>query len=351
MFDISYFRSNPQPFYTLAHELYPGKYRPTISHYFVRLLSDKGYLLKLFTQNIDCLDREAGVPAEKIVEAHGSFATHHCIDCKAPFPEDLMRYAIDRAKAPHCLTPQCNGLVKPDIVFFGESLPDSFLRNRTLPSTADLCIVMGTSLSVQPFANLPNICSEGVPRVLINLERVGGLGCRPDDVLLLGDCDDGARKFATALGWQDELEALRKRDAPKEATVVTNQNRHLRNEGEEISEQVAALTDEVDKSLQFSREYEATVRAQVVEGDDRRTATEGDSSVRKRSLTPIASIVEPLSETTNRIGPAIKAPLSSVMPAAPSSAQTSAPVGKDPKHDQGQALDTDIMIPSSLKTT
>src|SRR6266496_3375033 len=67
VFDISYFRNNPLPFYTLAQELYPGKYRPTITHSFIRLLQDKGHLLKLFTQNIDCLEREAGVHDEYIV--------------------------------------------------------------------------------------------------------------------------------------------------------------------------------------------------------------------------------------------------------------------------------------------
>jgi NAD-dependent histone deacetylase SIR2 len=76
VFDISYFRNNPLPFYTLAQELYPGKYRPTITHSFINLLHKKGLLLKLFTQNIDCLEREAGVPGDLIVEAHGSFATY-----------------------------------------------------------------------------------------------------------------------------------------------------------------------------------------------------------------------------------------------------------------------------------
>jgi NAD+-dependent protein deacetylase SIR2 len=76
VFDISYFRNNPLPFYTLAQELYPGKYRPTITHSFITLLHKKGLLLKLFTQNIDCLEREAGVPDELIVEAHGSFARY-----------------------------------------------------------------------------------------------------------------------------------------------------------------------------------------------------------------------------------------------------------------------------------
>ena len=162
VFDISFFRENPLPFYTLAHELYPGKYRPTISHSFVCLLSKKGLLLKLFTQNIDCLDREAGVPKDKIVEAHGSFASQRCIECKSPYPGDLMKQAVSRRDVPHCLSPQCDGLVKPDIVFFGEQLPEEFHKNRSLPNAADLCIVMGTSLTVQPFASLPSFCSKGV---------------------------------------------------------------------------------------------------------------------------------------------------------------------------------------------
>ncbi len=164
VFDISYFRQNPYPFYMLAHELYPGKFRPTISHSFVRLLYDKGLLMKLFTQNIDCLEREAGVPGDKIVEAHGSFAKQSCIDCKRPFPDDLMRELIAEKEVPECQIPECGGLVKPDIVFFGEQLPEDFHRNRSLPASADLCIVMGTSLTVQPFASLPGFCSEGVPR-------------------------------------------------------------------------------------------------------------------------------------------------------------------------------------------
>lgn len=126
------------------------------------MLSDKGLLLKLFTQNIDCLERDAGVPAEKIVEAHGSFATHSCIECQASYPDDLMRKTIQEKGVPHCL--QCNGLVKPNIVFFGQQLPESFHMNRALPAAADLCIILGTSLTVQPFASLPSFCKEGVPR-------------------------------------------------------------------------------------------------------------------------------------------------------------------------------------------
>ena len=71
VFDISFFRENPKPFYVLAKELYPGKFYPTVAHAFIALLEEKYMLLKLFTQNIDCLERRAGVPDDKIVEAHG----------------------------------------------------------------------------------------------------------------------------------------------------------------------------------------------------------------------------------------------------------------------------------------
>lgn len=255
MFDISYFRNNPHPFYALAHELYPGKYRPTIAHSLVSLLSKKYLLLKLFTQNIDCLEREAGVPAEQIVEAHGSFATQRCIECKTPYPDDLMRKAIEENEVPHCLTPQCNGLVKPDIVFFGEQLPEAFHMNRTLPAAADLCIIMGTSLSVQPFASLPQFCREGTPRLLINLERVGGLGSRPDDVLLLGDCDAGVRKLASALGWLEELEALWEETNPDKDQQQLPQPQPTKTKDEVLEDEINKLTAEVDQSLRLSTDH------------------------------------------------------------------------------------------------
>ncbi|KAF3352940.1 hypothetical protein VdG1_00412 [Verticillium dahliae VDG1] len=91
VFDIDYFRKHPEPFYCLAKELYPGHFHPTVSHAFIALLAHKGLLLMNFTQNIDCLERRAGVPSDLIIEAHGSFATQRCIACQAPFPDDAMR--------------------------------------------------------------------------------------------------------------------------------------------------------------------------------------------------------------------------------------------------------------------
>ncbi|KAB5589946.1 NAD-dependent histone deacetylase SIR2 [Ceratobasidium theobromae] len=214
VFDIMYFKENPLPFYTLANELYPGKFRPTITHSFIKLLADKDMLHMCFTQNIDTLERLAGVPASKLVEAHGSFAENHCVDCGTKFPSDEMRELVmtpnpavpGGVNVPKCKIKGCGGLVKPDIVFFGESLPERFHQSlKTLPF-ADLAIVMGTSLKVHPFARLPEMVSDRCPRVLMNMEAAGGFG-RGDDVIHLAPCDDAVRELCDLLGWRDELEA------------------------------------------------------------------------------------------------------------------------------------------------
>lgn len=242
------------PFYTLAQELYPGQYRPTITHSFITLLHKKGLLLKLFTQNIDCLEREAGVPDDLIVEAHGSFAKQSCIECKAAYPQDLMLKAIREKTVPNCLDESCKGLVKPEIVFFGEQLPADFFANRSLPEEADLCIVMGTSLSVHPFASLPSLCRDGTPRVLINSERVGDLGHRADDVLVLEDCDAGVRKLAQACGWLEELESLWA-DTAREGLHQPPQKKEVeepkKDRDERLQDEVDKLTKEVEESLKL----------------------------------------------------------------------------------------------------
>ncbi|KAI0699319.1 DHS-like NAD/FAD-binding domain-containing protein [Cerioporus squamosus] len=209
VFEINYFRENPIPFYTLARELYPGRYRPTLTHTFVKLLADHSYLDTCFTQNIDTLERQAGVPGEKIVEAHGSFADQHCIECRSGYDGAKMRAAIEKGvtkKSDTVRCENCEGLVKPDIVFFGESLPPLFAQMAPRLREADLLFVIGTSLKVHPFASLTGLVPESCPRVLINMEPAGTIGSRPDDVVLLGRCDEIIRELARELGWEDELD-------------------------------------------------------------------------------------------------------------------------------------------------
>ncbi|KZV92271.1 NAD-dependent deacetylase sirtuin-2 [Exidia glandulosa HHB12029] len=234
VFEINFFRKNPKPFYMLAHELAPGRFRPTITHSFIKLLADKEKLSVCFTQNIDTLERRAGVPPKRIIEAHGSFASQRCVDCKHPFPDDLMARHIADKTIPRCSRTQvCKGLVKPDIVFFGESLPPAFMNGMGHMRKADLLFIMGTSLTVHPFASLADMVD--CPRVLLNMDPAGDIGSEPDDVLVLAKCDDAVRRIAAGMGWLEELEAEWAKTELKKAG----------NTGDNGSD--AALQKEVDK--------------------------------------------------------------------------------------------------------
>ncbi|KAM8977143.1 NAD-dependent protein deacetylase sirtuin-2 [Pelodytes ibericus] len=230
IFEIGFFKQNPEPFFALARELYPGQFKPTVCHYFIRLLKEKGLLLRCYSQNIDTLERVAGLSSDDLVEAHGTFHTSHCVGtlCKAEYPLSWMKEKIFSDLIPKC--DKCNNLVKPDIVFFGESLPSRFFSAiKSDFSKVDLLIVMGTSLQVQPFASLVSKVPSRTPRLLINKEKTGegdsffsllGLGGGMDfdsdkayrDVAWLGNCDDGCLALAEFLGWKAELEELVKKE-------------------------------------------------------------------------------------------------------------------------------------------
>lgn len=199
----------------MAGDLYPGKFEPTKFHRFIKLVEQKGLLKRVYTQNIDTLERISGVADKYIVEAHGSFADNHCIDCRAEVSKpDLIKQmwgtnSVPKenkpAKIPKCK--KCGGYVKPDIVFFGEGLPILFfdsIEDDFTTNDVDLAIVAGTSLTVQPFAELPEMVNEECPRILMNLDLVGDFGSRKNDVIIKDTCDRGAELFMEALGWQLE---------------------------------------------------------------------------------------------------------------------------------------------------
>uniref|UniRef100_A0A3Q0RZX5 NAD-dependent protein deacetylase n=1 Tax=Amphilophus citrinellus TaxID=61819 RepID=A0A3Q0RZX5_AMPCI len=208
IFEIGYFHHNPNPFFALAKELYPGNYRPNLTHYFVCLLHKKGQLLRMYTQNIDGLERLAGIPPEMLVEAHGTFATATCTVCLRKYDGEDLRPDVMSGTVPKC--PTCKGVVKPDIVFFGEELPRHFFKYLTDFPLADLLIIMGTSLEVEPFSSLAGAVRSSVPRLLINRDVVGPFtwSRRPQDIVQLGDVVSGVQALVDALGWTPELDTL-----------------------------------------------------------------------------------------------------------------------------------------------
>ncbi|KAL5463520.1 hypothetical protein EMCRGX_G032420 [Ephydatia muelleri] len=254
VFEIQYFRRNPKPFFHLARELYPAQFKPTLSHYFIRLLAEKNQLLRSYTQNIDTLERRAGINEDLLVEAHGAFHNAHCIDCGKEYSHEFVRDLIFKGEIPMCTVPGCaavpsgsdemyHGLVKPDIVFFGESLPERFAT--LAPQDAQQCqllVILGTSLVVQPFASLVGRVPDDCPRLLINLQKVGcvsdpilkllGLDSGLDfdsetnyrDVFLQDTCDNGCKKLAQMLGWEEELMELVTKEHCRLETIMQEQS-------------------------------------------------------------------------------------------------------------------------------
>ncbi|XP_022082830.1 NAD-dependent protein deacetylase sirtuin-3-like [Acanthaster planci] len=251
IFDIDFFHRDPRPFFTLAKELYPGNYRPNYVHYFVRMLHEKGILLRMYTQNIDGLERMAGIPAAKLVEAHGTFATSTCTRCGEKYDGDDTKAEIMNDVTPICKQRSCRGKVKPDIVFFGEDLPKRFFYYLKDFAQCDLVIVMGTSLEVQPFAGIVNSARGYVPRLLINREAVGPFA-RPrsgrfNDVAVTGDLVECVQRFARVLGWKKALEDLIKEQeavldeqfGPRKSPESTFENEEDRKAGSEGADEAA----------------------------------------------------------------------------------------------------------------
>lgn len=215
IFELTFFFHNPRPFFMWAKDMYPRNYRPNVIHYFLRLMHDKGLLLRLYTQNIDGLERVSGIPSSKLVEAHGSFASATCTVCRRTSPGEDFWAAVMEDRVPRCTV--CTGVVKPDIVFFGEALPQRFLLHLVDFPTADLLLILGTSLKVEPFASLSEAVRSSVPRVFMNREAVGPLAWHPRsrDVVQLGDLVDSVEKLVELLGWTEELKDLVQRETGK----------------------------------------------------------------------------------------------------------------------------------------
>jgi NAD-dependent deacetylase len=130
----------------------------------------KGRLLALITQNIDRLHQRSGIPSDRLVEIHGNSGEGRCLDCRGSMPLATVRAMIDATGAsPRC---QCGGLVKAAIVSFGERIPETAMkRAHEAAAEADLFLVIGSSLQVQPAAALPLVAKRsGATLAIINRE-------------------------------------------------------------------------------------------------------------------------------------------------------------------------------------
>lgn len=141
--------------------------KPNKAHYAIATLEALGKLDCVITQNIDNLHQEAGNSSDRVFELHGSLKWVRCLDCNALFPIDYAEQMLkDGVEEPPCR--KCDGTLKPDVVFFGEALPEHAMQAATLHSSdCDLFIVVGSSLVVQPAALMPRYAKSGRARLVI----------------------------------------------------------------------------------------------------------------------------------------------------------------------------------------
>lgn len=167
LLEIDFFLSHPEEFYSWARDGWYSSavYKPSIVHETVKRMEEKGLLSDgVWTQNIDSLHTYCG--SEKVYELHGTLRTSTCTECGRKYTFDKTRSALKNSAYPRCT--ECGGLIRPDIVFYGESLDGSLIEKaHSVMSSVDLVIVLGSSLVVNPVASLPLLTLYGGGNVVI----------------------------------------------------------------------------------------------------------------------------------------------------------------------------------------
>ncbi|MBR4371444.1 MAG: NAD-dependent deacylase [Victivallales bacterium] len=169
VFDLGNFLRKPESFYEIIAPLYDSimKSKPNAGHLALHELEEKyGKTVVVATQNIDGLHQKAG--SRIVHELHGGMLSLTCQKCGGQVPASALDAQLRSGKVVRH-EPTCMGVMKPDIVFYGEMLPqDALMKSYKAMTQADLVLVLGTSLAVYPAAGLPTERSRDAELVIIN---------------------------------------------------------------------------------------------------------------------------------------------------------------------------------------
>lgn len=164
---IQAFRRQPQLFFDWVRPLTRTilAAQPNPAHLALTQLEQYGPLKAIITQNIDMLHTRAG--SQTVYEVHGHMRTARCLDCDFSCEAlDVLQQALQQQLIPTC--PRCGGLLKPDVVMFGEALPwVVFQQAQNAAATCDLMLVAGSSLEVAPVGDLPYLAKRNHARLII----------------------------------------------------------------------------------------------------------------------------------------------------------------------------------------
>lgn len=156
----SCFYKEPEVFYKFYKEnMNTLNVKPNLIHFYLAELERVGKLKTIITQNIDGLHQKAG--SKNVLEIHGTTYKNHCIKCGKEYSAE---YVFNSLNIPKCI---CGGIIKPDVILYGEMLPEEYLLAVSYINDAETLIVAGTSLTVEPACSLIKLFN-GKNLVIIN---------------------------------------------------------------------------------------------------------------------------------------------------------------------------------------
>jgi NAD-dependent deacetylase len=164
------FRLRPKSFYDWIRPMIPALLNatPNPAHVALAELEEMGYLKTIITQNIDNLHQRAG--SRRVLELHGHLREATCTRCYKEVPVDpMIESVLSEGQIPHC---ECGGVLKPNVILFGEQLPIRVFNAATKEAKrCDLILVAGSSLEVWPAADIPcQAVNNGARSVIVNLQ-------------------------------------------------------------------------------------------------------------------------------------------------------------------------------------
>jgi NAD-dependent deacetylase len=196
---ISVFERDPERFWSYYRPRFQalGDKEPNRAHEALAELERRGLIEGVITQNIDRLHRAAG--SENVIEVHGSIETSSCRECGAAYGLDTVEEIFDERGVAICA--DCGGAVKPDVVLFGELLPEEAMARATeLAEGADLMLCVGSSLAVHPVAGLPQLTLEAGGALAIVTKGETPYD-REAELKLDGEIDEELAALVAALGY------------------------------------------------------------------------------------------------------------------------------------------------------
>lgn len=164
---LSGFLQNPSKYYDYALELYPirSAAKPNHAHIMLSQFENEGLINGIITQNVDGLHHKAG--SVNVYELHGSLREAICIDCNEIRPMDRVMERVTCGENPP-LCENCNGILKPNAVFFGEALPAvAWEKSTQLTKESDVFVSIGSSLQVFPANTLPRLAIRNKARLIV----------------------------------------------------------------------------------------------------------------------------------------------------------------------------------------